>query len=206
MLNRTITAPALAVSAVLSAVGLTGCTPSNSGSPGDGSSVTARTAAPTGTPSASTPTPPDYSRLVITPGDIDTADTFTARPPTANPDGLRGVMVLFTSQDDVRAIGDTVLVFPDAAAATTALRGVLAFIGDFVTGGSPEPLTVGTEGTVVSGASPVGSKAVTVVVFTEDRALVRLEFDSVLDDPMARPFVTDVAQKQDIAVRAGLVN
>ena len=57
---------------------------------------------------------------------------------------------------------------------------------------------------MVSGTSPDGSKAVTVLLFTEGRAVVRLEFDSATGDPMPAQVVTDVGKKQDIAIRTGL--
>jgi hypothetical protein len=63
---------------------------------------------------------------------------------------------------------------------------------------------VGTDGTVVSGSSPDGSNAVTVLLFTEVRAVVRLEFGSAPGDPMPPQVVSDVGNKQEIAIRAGL--
>ncbi|HEX7425663.1 MAG TPA: hypothetical protein VF328_01300 [Mycobacterium sp.] len=44
----------------------------------------------------------------------------------------------------------------------------------------------------------------TVLLFTEGRAVVRLEFDSAPGDPMPPQVVTDVGKKQDIAIRTGL--
>jgi len=43
-----------------------------------------------------------------------------------------------------------------------------------------------------------------VLLFTEGRAVVRLEFDSAPGDPMPPQVVTDVGKKQQIAVRTGL--
>ena len=57
---------------------------------------------------------------------------------------------------------------------------------------------------MVSGTSPDGAKAVTVLLFTEGRAVVRLEFDSAPGDPMPPQVVTDVGKKQQIATRTGL--
>ena len=44
----------------------------------------------------------------------------------------------------------------------------------------------------------------TVLLFTEERAVVRLEFASAPGDPMPPQVVTDVGKKQEIAIRAGL--
>ena len=39
---------------------------------------------------------------------------------------------------------------------------------------------------------------------TEEKAVVKLEFDSAPGDPMPPQFVTDVGKKQEIAIRTGL--
>jgi hypothetical protein len=148
---------------------------------------------------------PDYRPLLIEPGDITTGtDTFATQSSTTNPGGSDGASALFVNQHDTRAIGDTILILPDSAAATSALRTTVSSIGTIVTGDSPQPSPVGTGGTVVSGSSPDGSKAMTVLLFTEGRAVVRMEFDSAPGDPMPSQFVTDVGRKQEIAIRAGL--
>jgi hypothetical protein len=117
------------------------------------------------------------------------------------------VSQLFSSNHgDTRAIDDTVLILPDTGAATTTLNTTVSSIGTVVSGGNPQPSPVGTGGTVASGTSPDGSKAVTVLLFTEGRAIVRLEFGSAPGDPMPPQFVTDVGKKQDIAVRTGLAS
>ena len=57
---------------------------------------------------------------------------------------------------------------------------------------------------MISGTALEGSKAVTVLLFTEGTAFVNLEFDSAPNDPVPPQFVTDVAQKQDTAIKNGL--
>ena len=66
-------------------------------------------------------------------------DKFVTRSSTTNPGGIDGVAVLFVNQDDTRAIADTILVCPDAAAATATLNAALASIDKFVTDGDPQP-------------------------------------------------------------------
>ena len=147
----------------------------------------------------------DYRRLLIEPGDINNGtDTFATRSSTTNPGGSDGVAALLVNQHDTRAIGDTILILPDSAAATTTLDTTVSSLGTIITGGSPQPSPVGTGGTVVSGTSPDGSKAVTVLLFTEGRAVVRLEFGSAPGDPMPPQVVTDVGKQQQIAIRTGL--
>jgi hypothetical protein len=194
----------LAVGAVLFAAGFTGCAATNSASSTE--SYSALTTASSTPPSApASQAAPDDSRLLIEPGDIDTAaDTFATRSSTTNPDGMHGVSALFVNQHDTRAIANTILILPDAAAAATVLNTTVSSIGKAVAGGSPQPSPVGTGGIVVSGTSPDGSKAVTVLLFTQGRAVVRLEFDSAPGDPMPSQFVTDVGKKQEIAIRGGL--
>jgi hypothetical protein len=131
-------------------------------------------------------------------------DTFTAQPPTLNPNGKDGVATVFANQNDTREIGDSILVLPDASAANTALDGSIGTLGSAVTGGTPQSAQVGSSGTVVSGTSPDGTKSVTLLLFTEGRAFVTLEFDGAPNDPVPPEGVTDVGQKQDAAIKNGL--
>jgi hypothetical protein len=73
-----------------------------------------------------------------------------------------------------------------------------------VTGGNPQPASVGNGGTMVSGTSPDTSKAVTVLLFTEGKAFVTLEFDSAPNDVVPPEFATGVAQQQDGAIKSKL--
>jgi hypothetical protein len=149
--------------------------------------------------------PADYTRLLITPRDIQAAgDSYTAQGPVVNPDGNQGAEVLLVNQDQTRAVGVMIVALADPPAAAGALRNAPASLGSAVTGGHPLPAPVGTGGTVVSGMSPDRSKAVTVLLFTEGRGFARLEFDSLPGQDTSDDFVTDVGQKQAIALRVGL--
>ena len=131
-------------------------------------------------------------------------DTFTGQPPIQNPNGQPGVAQIFSNQNDTRHVGDTILILTDPDQAVSELDEEKAALGDMVKGGTPAPAAVGTGGTMVSGTAPEGSKAVTVLLFTEGKAFVNLEFDSPLNDPVPPQFVTDVGQKQDTAIKNGL--
>ena len=52
---------------------------------------------------------------------------------------MHGVAALFVNQDDTRAIANTILILPHAAAATTALNTTVSSIGKAVTGGMKHP-------------------------------------------------------------------
>ena len=195
---------AIAALVVAAAATATGCTATSSTSTAESPDPSSAVSSPPqSTPAARVA--PDYRRLLIEPGDINTGtDTFATRSLTTNPGGSDGVSALFVNQHDTRAIGDTIVVLPDSAAATTTLNSTVSALGTTVTGGRPQPWPVGTGGTVVSGTSPDGAKAVTVLLFTEGRAVVRLEFDSAPGDPMPPQVITDVGKQQQIAVRTGL--
>lgn len=75
-----------------------------------------------------------------------------------------------------------------------------------VSGATPQPFPVGTNGTLFRGTAPDGSKDVTLLVFTQDRALVRLRFESATGDATTDGFVTNVGKMQQIALRTGLVD
>ncbi len=147
----------------------------------------------------------DFSRLLITAGELsDTEDTFAVRSESENPNGLPGASALFVNTDDTRAIANTFVVYPNAETASATLRQAAATINTMVNGGTPSPSPVGTDGTVISGTSPDGTKAVTLLLFTQGPALVRLEFDSAPGDVTTDQFVTAIGKMQQIALRVGL--
>jgi hypothetical protein len=133
----------LAVGAVLFVAVFTGCAPTNSASSTE--SYSASTTVSSTPPSApASQAAPDYRRLLIEPADINTAvDRFATRSSTTNPDGMHGVSALFVNQDDTRAIANSILILPDAAAATTTLNTTVSSIGKAVTGGSPSTVAGG---------------------------------------------------------------
>ncbi|MGV0744398.1 hypothetical protein [Mycolicibacterium sp. XJ870] len=166
------------------------------------------------TPGLTVPTPTttspkaqasDYSHLLLQAEDVSIPpDTFTARSTNINPDGQDGASALFVNADDTRAIADTILIYPDVATASATLQQAAAAVSTIVTGGVPQPSPVGSGGTVIAGTAPDGSKAVTLLMFTQGRALVRLEFDSNTDDPVTPQMVASVGRMQQIALRIGL--
>ena len=202
MANRPLLAvTGLAASSVLLGVAITGCHSNKSSTAS--SSASSSSSAPATTSSASA-APADYSGLLIKATDINVPnDTFTATPPTQNPGGQPGISGSFLNPAGTRVIGDIIMVLPDAAAADTALQAAKSALGSSVTG-APGPSSVGANGTIASGPSPDNSKAVTVLLFTEGKAFTTIEFDSPPDDPVPPEVVTDIGQKQDAAIKAGL--
>jgi hypothetical protein len=57
---------------------------------------------------------------------------------------------------------------------------------------------------MVAGTTPDGAQAVTVLLFTEGRAVAIIEFGSGPDDPVAPQVVTDVGQTQNSAIKNNL--
>lgn len=147
--------------------------------------------------------PSDYTRLLIAASDINAPEVFTASPPVNNPNGQPGASITFSNDDRTHVIVDSIQIMPDPAAALRALESAKATHDGYVHG-SPEPIAIGTGGATISGPSPDGAKGVTVLLFTEGRAFVELEFDGPPDVLVPPDFVTDVGQKQDAAVKNGL--
>jgi hypothetical protein len=148
----------------------------------------------------------DYSRLLLQPADLsDNEDTFTEQSSTpSGPDGLPGASALYVNQDDTRAIADTIVIYPDAQTAAATLRDALPALGSTLAGATSRPAAVGTDGTMAVGMSKDGSKAITLVLFTEGPALVRLEFQSAPGDVTTDEFVVNIGKMQQIALRTGL--
>jgi hypothetical protein len=195
----------LALGALVPACGSHSSTSSPSSTAASSSASSSTSATSTSTSAAAAPA--DYINLLVQGSDISAAppNVFTpVDPPMGNPGGLVGAAVQFKNQDDTNRIGDTVLILPDAAGATTALNGSLAAVGSSVVGGSPQPFPVGGGGQLVAGTSPDKSKAVTVLLFTEGKAFVTLEFDSAPNDPVPPDFAQTVAAQQDAAIKKNL--
>ena len=123
-------------------------------------------------------------------------------PPKLNEAGA-GTEVTFRNEAGTRAIFDGILIFSDASQAQTGLDGGKKSLTNEVTG-TPQPVDVGTGGTMVSGTKPDGSQAITALLFTEGKAFVDMVFCSAPDDPVPPDAVIDLGQKQDTAVKNGL--
>ncbi len=181
---------------------ITGCG-KDSAPPAASNSATSSSAA-TSTTASPPAQPADYSALLIKATDLVAPEEFVASPPVQNPDGKPGVATSFGNADRTHVVGDTILILPDPAAATAALEAAKSALGGSVVGGAPAPIEVGAGGISVSGSSPDKTKSVTVVLFTEGRAFVTLEFDGPKDATPPPDFVLDVGQKQALAIKNGL--
>ncbi|WP_410506971.1 hypothetical protein [[Mycobacterium] appelbergii] len=198
---------AAAALTALTCLTATGCDTADPGTSGPvGSTTSSAQASPTTSSSkAAEPGPADYSRLLLQAADLsDDEDTFAVRSTSGGPNGLPGASALFVNADDTRAISDTIVMYPDAAAATATLNQALPEIGKVVTGGTPQPVAVGTDGSMTVGTSPDGSKATTLLLFTHGPAFVRLQFESAPEDPTTDRFVNAIGRMQQIALRVGL--
>ena len=196
----------VAVAAAVAAMCAAGCG-SNKSSPPSSAPASSPAASSTTSSSAASSSAQaqsgDYTKLLIDAKDISAPEVFTAGTPVQNPGGQPGVTTMFSNPDGSHVIGDTILILPDAAAATAALNGAKAATDGSVHG-VPAPIDIGTGGTTVSGPSPDGSKGVTLLLFTEGKAFATLEFDGPANVLVPPDFVTDVGQKQDAAIKNGL--
>jgi hypothetical protein len=156
-----------------------------------------------GSSTAAHPAISDYTTLLIKAGDIKAPDPFIAGPPTKDPNGQQGATITFTDQDQSHAIIDTIQILPDIEAAASALDSAKATHRETLLAKSLNA-EVGVGGSTISGLSPDHSKGVTVLVFTEGKAMVTLEFDGPTFALAPPEFVTDVGQKQDEAIKKGL--
>jgi hypothetical protein len=195
------TAAGWAVATIVVGTLLTGCGTSNkAASPSSSASP-----ASSGTSSVASPSPgqpADYSSLLIKPSDI-AGDLTAPQPPVLNPNNAAGVAQLFANADNSRRIGDTILIVADPGAAATGVENTKTNYAGKVSG-TWQPVDVGSNGAMISGNSPDNSQAVTVLLFTEGKALVNLEFDSAPNDPIDPGVATDVGRKQDAAIKNGL--
>jgi hypothetical protein len=191
----------VACAVVTLAVGATGC--SSGSKPAATSATSTSTSAASSSSSPGTSgQPSDYSYLLIKASDIG-GDLSATQPPVVNPNGAIGVAQLFANTDNSRRIGDTILIVADPAVAAAGLENTKANYAGKVSG-NWQSIDVGSNGALISGTSPDNSQAITVLLFTEGKALVNLEFDSVPSDPIDADVAKDIGRKQDAAIKKGL--
>jgi hypothetical protein len=186
-------------------VSVAGCGSKPMSSTSNSGSATSATSSGSSAPTSAAPGQPSpYSGWLIQATDIDAPLPFTASPPTNNPNGQPGVATTFSTQDNSHVIKDTIQVFADPAAATNALNAAKGAQGGVIKDPKTDTVDVGTGGTALYGNSPDNSKGITILLFTEGKALVTLEFDGPPDSLAPQDFVSDIGLKQDAAVKKGL--
>ena len=130
-----------------------------------------------GSPNTTHVQPGDYISLLIKATDIPAPEPFTATgPPVLNPNGQQGATITFSDEDHSHVIIDTIQVLPDPAAAANALDSARAMQHEALQA-KPMSVDVGVNGTTITGTSPDRSKGVTILLFTQGKAFVSLEFD-----------------------------
>jgi hypothetical protein len=135
----------------------------------------------------------------VDPNVVTDSNAFSAAPPVQNPDGQMGVTAVYSHRDGTRQITNTILIFPDPAAATAAMNG--PNVSQRVVNGKTQPVVVGTSGTLIAGKSPDGSQSVSVLQFSEGNAMTTVEFAGPPNDPVPVDLVTEYGQQQDAALR-----
>ena len=146
--------------------------------------------------------PTDYTDLLITPDALGLpGEPYSAQVPTQNPQGVPGVSTSMVNRSDTHAVGDTIYLLPDPAAAKTSLNGAKQSLDAVIATPVPQPAPVGDTGTIATGNSPDGTKGVTVVMFTRGRAFVTMKFDAASGDAVTSQLATQVAQRQDAIVK-----
>jgi hypothetical protein len=199
-----VTVAGWAVATMVVGIAITGCgNVHKSSAPSSSAASTSPAASSTSAAASPSPAQPtDYSALLIKPSDIG-GDLTAPNPPVLNPNNAPGVAQLFTNADNSRRIGDTILIVADPATAATGLDNTKTNYAGKVSG-TWQPVDVGSNGAMISGTSPANSQAITVLLFTEGKALVNLEFDSAANDPIDPGVATDIGRKQDAAIKNGM--
>jgi hypothetical protein len=187
-----LTAAGLAVLCVFA-----GCSKSD----GEASPVSSAPASEAPTTEAATPA--DYRTLLITTDDIDSSEPFTAEPPIVNPNGETGVSGRFFAEDS-SMIGSSIRVMADPAEAARVLELTRNGISNVT--GRQEPLPIGTNGSVIAGMSLDQITGITVLTFSEQNAVVTLEFDGPYGKLVGLPteLIDSVARRQLEILKARL--
>lgn len=145
--------------------------------------------------------PGDFGSLPVDPNVVTDSTAYVAGAPTLNPNGQPGVETVFTHRDSSRTITDTILVLSDPVSASAALDGATPAVVTTIPGGGSKSAPVGTGGTMITGASPDGTRSVTVVRFTEGGTATVIEFSGAAGDPVPQDLAVDYAKRQDAALK-----
>jgi hypothetical protein len=191
---RTVIA-GMAVATTLTGVTVAGCS---------SHSTSSKSSSPTSAPAMTAHAPvSDYTTLLIKASDIRAPEPFAASPPVNNPNGQQGATTTFSDQDHSHAIIDTILITLDPAAAANALDSAKDVQSQSLHG-KPAPADIGVGGTTITGSPEDRSKGVTMLLFTEGKAFVTLEFDGPIYALAPPDFITEVGQKQDAVIKKRL--
>lgn len=188
---------------------LAGCGKSNEEASSSSASATSTTSAAATTTAEAEPAADDYSSLLMAVEDIDAPVPFIAEPPKVNPNGpngMKGVEAMYHNADNTAMIKDSIAVFATPAEATEFLNKAVMDLPASTVMGTAETSPFGSDGVLVPGTSPDGTTAITVLMFSEQNAVVELEFLSPPGDlnPVPADFVRSVGQVQFDALKAGL--
>lgn len=145
--------------------------------------------------------PGDYTVLLIDPNVVTDSLAYTAAPPVLNPGGQPGAMTMYTHRDG-RTIADTVWVLGDPGAAAGAISSAQAATP--VANSKTVSVPVGTNGQLITGTSPDGTRSLSVLYFTEGNAASSLEFTGPAGDPVPQDLVVEFGQKQDALIKSQL--
>jgi hypothetical protein len=177
----------------LAATSVAGCGSHSKSSTATSGSATSTHAAQSG----------DYTQLLIKASDINAPEPFNSSPAVNNPNGQQGAQITFNDQDKSHTIIDTIQIMSDPAAAASQLDSAKATHREALLA-KPLGVDVGVDGATISGPSPDHSKTVTILLFTEGKAFVTMEFDGPSFALAPPDFVADVGHKQDEAIKKGL--
>lgn len=145
--------------------------------------------------------PADYSGVLVNPNEVTDSTAYSAAAPVQNPNNQQGVSAVYSHRDGTRRITETVLVLPDAAAATTAMNASKGEAANRIANEKTQPVQVGTGGTLLTGSSPDGSQSVSVLLFTQGNAAATIQFDGPPADPAPTELVVELGEKQDAAIQ-----
>lgn len=214
MKQLSVAAAALTATTLVVGAAVTGCGGDKASGPSSPTKSTTSSSAPVSSSAAPTSAsgaaqPSDFSNLLIKATDIVVpGDSFNAPKTRQLTDPAPGIEGVFLNQNGSRSITDSLLVYPDQAAADKDRDPLTKSYVDpqngAIKGGTPAPADVGTGGTIISGPSADGSKAKTSVIFGEGKVVALVEFESAPNDPVPADIALDVARKQDAAIKAGL--
>lgn len=148
--------------------------------------------------------PVDYSVLPVDPNVVTDSTAWISGVPVLNPQGQQGVETVFTHRDGTRTVTDSIAVFGDAAAATSAMNQARDAMGSQIANQATEPAPVGTGGMIATGTTVDNTRSLAILTFTEGNTFTTIEFEGPTNDPAPVDLMIDYGQSQAAAINAAM--
>jgi hypothetical protein len=180
---------------------------SSNSSPASSSATTSASSAATGTSAAAAPAAGDLTTLLMKPESIPPtpAGPWVGDAPQTDPAPPPSVKQFYKSGSN--NISSTVILAPDAAAAANSVQNTITgpdMAAQIKGTPAPAPNNVAKNAMVINGTSADGSASMSILMFSEGKAIAQITFIGPLGDAVTPDYLDTVGAIQLDAIQQNL--